>query len=48
MTWLHPPASPLARLSGNRVLTQDGDGAQSLTLLDLGLFLPMAICIHNP
>src|SRR5262249_17278343 len=38
----------LARLSGNRVLTQDGDGAKSLTLPVLGLFLPLAICIHNP
>jgi hypothetical protein len=38
----------LARLSGNRVLTQDGDGAKPLTLLELGLSLPLAICIHNP
>src|SRR5262249_40438248 len=31
-------SSALARLSGHRLLTQDGDGAKPLTLLDLGFF----------
>src|SRR5215831_18881176 len=38
----------LARLSGNRLLSQDGDGAKSLILPDLGFFCPLRRCIHNP